>query len=142
MTTQKPAVGTVEGGGAFPLEEIRVLDLSAFWAGPFATTYLADMGADVVKVESIQRPDGMRFAGAVPRERLWEWSPVFAGANPGKRDVTLRLDSAEGKALLERLIAGADVVIENYSPRVFENFGLGWGGRSGLHRLPLLGSSF
>jgi crotonobetainyl-CoA:carnitine CoA-transferase CaiB-like acyl-CoA transferase len=111
---------------ALPLEGLRVVDLTAFWAGPFATCYLADQGADVVKVESIQRPDGMRFAGAIPNERLWEWSPVFAGANPGKRDITLQLDSERGMALLKQLIAGADVVIENYSVRVLENFALGW----------------
>jgi len=116
------------GGGDHPLPfaGLRVVDLTAFWAGPFATCYLADLGADVVKVESIQRPDGMRFAGAVPREPLWEWSPVFAGANPGKRDVTLQLDDARGMALLKRLIARADVVIENWSVRVVDNFGLGW----------------
>lgn len=115
-----------KGGSALPLHGLRVVDLSAFWAGPFATAYLADLGADVVKVESIQRPDGMRFAGAIRAERLWERSPVFHGANPGKRSVTLKLDSQEGRALLRRLVAGADVVIENYSARVLENFGLGW----------------
>jgi crotonobetainyl-CoA:carnitine CoA-transferase CaiB-like acyl-CoA transferase len=84
------------------------------------------MGADVIKVESIQRPDGMRFAGAIQRERLWEWSPIFAGVNPGKRDVTLQLDSPEGMTLLERLIRSADVLTENFSARVMDNFGLGW----------------
>jgi crotonobetainyl-CoA:carnitine CoA-transferase CaiB-like acyl-CoA transferase len=128
--SRSPAKGgssrTADRTDALPLSGLRVIDLSAFWAGPFATCYLADLGADVVKVESIQRPDGMRFAGAMHRERLWEWSPVFAGANPGKRDVTLKLESERGIALLKRLIAEADVVIENYSPRVLENFGLGW----------------
>jgi crotonobetainyl-CoA:carnitine CoA-transferase CaiB-like acyl-CoA transferase len=121
-----PCEAAVTGAPALPLEGLRVVDLTAFWAGPFATCFLADLGADVVKVESIQRPDGMRFAGAIPNERLWEWSAVFAGANPGKRDVTLQLDSERGMALLKRLIAEADVVIENYSVRVVENFGLGW----------------
>jgi crotonobetainyl-CoA:carnitine CoA-transferase CaiB-like acyl-CoA transferase len=116
-TSEKPVL---------PLEGLRVVDLTAFWAGPFATLYLGDLGADIVKVESIQRPDGMRFAGAIPNERLWEWSPVFAGANPGKRDVTLQLDSERGMALLKQLISEADVVIENYSVRVLENFGLAW----------------
>jgi crotonobetainyl-CoA:carnitine CoA-transferase CaiB-like acyl-CoA transferase len=113
-------------GGALPLGGLRVVELSTFWAGPIAGWTLADMGADVVKVESIQRPDGMRFAGAIPTDRLWEWSPIFAGVNPGKRGVTLQLDSEEGMSLLERLIRGADVVTENFSPRVMENFGLGW----------------
>ena len=63
------------------------------------------MGAVGVKVESIQRPDGMRFAGAVPNDEMWEWSPVFHGANPGKRGITLKLDSEEGMALLHRLLA-------------------------------------
>jgi crotonobetainyl-CoA:carnitine CoA-transferase CaiB-like acyl-CoA transferase len=124
--TARPAIRAGEGGGALPLEGLRVVELSTFWAGPIAGCHLADMGADVVKVESIQRPDGMRFAGAVPNERLWEWSPVFAGVNPGKRDVTLRLDDEEGTALLKQLIRGADVVIENFSARVMDNFGLGW----------------
>lgn len=114
------------GGTPHPLEGLRVLDLTTFWAGPFATCLLSDMGADVIKVESIQRPDGMRFAGARPGENLWEWSPVFAGANSGKRGITLQFDSEEGLALLKRLIAKADVVIENFSARVLENFGLGW----------------
>jgi crotonobetainyl-CoA:carnitine CoA-transferase CaiB-like acyl-CoA transferase len=114
------------GGTPLPLEGLRVLDLTTFWAGPISTCFLADMGAEVLKVESIQRPDGMRFAGARPGEQMWEWSPVFAGANPGKRDITLQFDSPEGLALLKRLIEKADVVIENFSARVMENFGLGW----------------
>ncbi len=126
------ARGTIAEGpvpatdAALPLAGLRVVDLTTFWAGPFATCLLADMGADVIKVESIQRPDGMRFAGAMPTERLWEWSPVFAGVNPGKRDVTLKLDSDEGIALVKRLIEVSDVVIENFSPRVVEQFGLDW----------------
>jgi crotonobetainyl-CoA:carnitine CoA-transferase CaiB-like acyl-CoA transferase len=111
---------------ALPLAGLRVIELTSFWAGPLAASYLADMGADVVKVESIQRPDGMRFAGALPVDRMWEWSPVFAGANVGKRDITLNLSTAEGMRLLRRLLATADVVIDNFSARVLENFGLTW----------------
>ncbi len=114
------------GGTPLPLDGLRVLDLTAFWAGPVATAFLSDMGADVLKVESIHRPDGMRFAGARPGADLWEWSPVFHGANTGKRDVTLQLDHPEGLALVKELIAKADVVVENFSARVLENFGLGW----------------
>jgi len=126
LAAARPSRPAASGTPGLPLAGLRVVDLTAFWAGPYATAYLADMGADVVKVESIQRPDGMRFAGSVPGEQLWEWSPIFAGANPGKRDVTLRLDDAEGREHLERLIARADVLIENYSARVLEGFGLGW----------------
>lgn len=135
----------VTGGTPLPLDGLRVLDLTAFWAGPFAASFLADMGADVLKVESIQRPDGMRFAGARPGAQLWEWSPVFHGANVGKRDVTLQLDHPEGIALVKQLIAKADVVIENYSARVLENFGLDWEGVKAINpraifvRMPAFG---
>jgi crotonobetainyl-CoA:carnitine CoA-transferase CaiB-like acyl-CoA transferase len=115
-----------EGGSALPLDRIRVIDLTAFWAGPVSTSMLADMGADVIKVESIQRPDGMRFAGAVRNEVMWEWAHVFHGANPGKRGITLRLDSDEGRELLLRLVEGADVLAENFSVRVMGQLGLSW----------------
>ncbi len=111
---------------ALPFAGLRIVDLTAFWAGPVAAATLADLGADVIKVESIQRPDGMRFAGAARKEPLWEWCPIYHGANPGKRDVTLRLDSERGRQLLRGLIAKADVVIENFSARVLDQFGLGW----------------
>ena len=114
------------GASPLPLAGLRVIDLTTFWAGPFAACYLADMGADVVKVESIQRPDGMRFAGAIQKEQLWEWSPVFAGANSGKRGITLNLTTPEGLALLQRMIRDADVVMDNFSVRVLEQFGLTW----------------
>lgn len=122
---QAPAeMPTKLGHADLPFTGLHVVDLTAFWAGPYATSILSDFGADVVKVESIQRPDGMRFAGAVRNEILWEWSHVFHGANPGKRDVTLRLDHEDGLELLKRLIADADVVIENFSARVMPAFGL------------------
>jgi crotonobetainyl-CoA:carnitine CoA-transferase CaiB-like acyl-CoA transferase len=129
LDTAGPGAAREDGGASgdpLPLEGLRVVDLTCFWAGPVATSYLASMGADVVKVESVQRPDGMRFAGAVRNAELWEWSPVFHGANPGKRGITLRLDDEEGIALVRRLIAEADVVVENFSARVLENFGLDW----------------
>jgi len=111
---------------ALPLTGIRVIDLTAMWAGPYAASYLADMGADVIKIESIQRPDGMRLATTVGREPLWEWAHVFAGANPGKRDVTLNLTTEEGLTLLKRLMETADVVMESFAVRVLEQFGITW----------------
>src|SRR4029078_278209 len=82
---------------------------------------------DVVKIESVQRPDGMRYTTTSPRaERWWEWCPVFHGANTGKRSVTLDLNDPRGLELAKRLIAGADAVGENSSPRVMETFGLDW----------------
>lgn len=123
---EKPApVGSPSVGHSdLPFAQLRVVDLTAFWAGPYATSILSDLGADVIKVESIQRPDGMRFAGALHNDSLWEWSPVFHGANPGKRDITLRLDHEDGLRLLKRLIADADILIENFSVRVMPAFGL------------------
>jgi crotonobetainyl-CoA:carnitine CoA-transferase CaiB-like acyl-CoA transferase len=111
-----------------PLEGVRIVDLTAFFAGPSGTGYLAALGADVIKVESIQRPDGIRFAGGQITQAgdWWEYSWVFHGVNADKRGVTLDLTRDEGIELLYRLLEGADVLIENYSPRVMEQFGLAY----------------
>ena len=113
------------GGGPLPFEGLRVVDLSAFWAGPFVTTHLAAMGADVVKVESIQRPDGYRFTQTFAQlgEDYYEHSSTYQASNLGKRNLTLDLSREEGRALFRRLATTADVVLENFSPRVIENFG-------------------
>lgn len=116
------------GGGrdGLPFSGLRVLDLTTFWAGPYFTMYLASFGADVIKVESPKRPDGFRFVAAFPQlgERWWEQSGVFHATNLGKRAITLDLDHPRGKELALRLVADADVVAENFSPRVVEHFGL------------------
>ena len=117
---------------SLPLAGLRVCDLATFWAGPVASCLFSALGADVIKVESIQRPDGMRFASGLQRDDLWEWSPVTHGANTGKRSVTLDLSSDDGLAQVKRLVEMSDIVIENYSPRVVENFGLDW---EEVHRL-------
>ena len=110
-----------------PLEDIRIVDLTAFWAGPSATHSLAAFGADVVKIESIQRPDGIRYSGGMRSdvEDWWEYGWVFQGVNTNKRSVTLDLQSPDGIELFKTLVAQADAVIENFSPRVLEQFGLG-----------------
>jgi crotonobetainyl-CoA:carnitine CoA-transferase CaiB-like acyl-CoA transferase len=119
-TERKP-----EPAGA-PLEGVRIVDLTAFWAGPAATHLLAAFGADVVKVESIQRPDGIRYSGGMRKdvEDWWEYGWVFQAMNTNKRSVTLDLGSSEGRRLFLELVAGADVVMENFSPRVMDHFGL------------------
>lgn len=111
-----------------PLAGVRIVDLTAFWAGPSGTGYLTALGADVVKVESVQRPDGIRFAGGqVTRaDGWWDYSWVFQGSNAGKRGITLDLSRDEGRALLHRLLETADVLTENFSPRVLAQFGLSW----------------
>ena len=87
---------------------------------------LAAFGADVVKVESIQRPDGIRYSGGMRKDvdDWWEYGWVFHAMNTNKRSVTLDLNSDDGRRLFKTLVAGADVVIENFSPRVMDNFGL------------------
>ncbi len=133
--------------GDGPLAGLKVVDFTAFWAGPFAATTLAELGAEVIKVESIQRPDGMRFAsGFIPEDGIvWEWAPVFHGANSGKKAVTLNLDDEEGLALARELVRQADVVIENFSPRVMERFGFDGPGVKALNpdailiRMPAFG---
>lgn len=114
------------GEGALPFEGLRVVDLTAMWAGPTVTNFLVQLGADVIKVESIQHPDGMRLMGTVPGEKFYEWGPIFHGVNPGKRCITLDLNSDRGIELLRQLIEGADIVAENFSARVMTNFGLTW----------------
>ncbi len=109
-----------------PFDGVRIVDLTAFWAGPAATHLLAAFGADVVKVESIQRPDGIRYSGGMRKDRddWWEYGWVFHAMNTNKRSVTLDLGSQDGRRLFRDLVADADVVIENFSPRVMDHFGL------------------
>jgi crotonobetainyl-CoA:carnitine CoA-transferase CaiB-like acyl-CoA transferase len=112
--------------GSLPFAGLRVLDLTTFWAGAYLTCYLGAFGADIVKVESIQRPDGHRYSGAFAYEGddWYERSALWQGTNLNKRDLTLDLTSQAGLDIARRLAAQADVVVENFSPRVVEQFGL------------------
>ena len=112
--------------GPLPFSGLRVLDLTTFWAGAYLTCYLGAFGADIVKVESIQRRDGHRYSGAFAYEGddWYERSPIWQGTNLNKRDLTLDLTSQRGLDIARRLAAQADVVVENFSPRVVEQFGL------------------
>jgi crotonobetainyl-CoA:carnitine CoA-transferase CaiB-like acyl-CoA transferase len=107
---------------------VRVLDLTAWWAGPIAAGALAALGADVIHVESVGRIDGMRATGAGTGMDgpWWERSTHYLCSNTNKRNLTLDLGSDEGLELLRRLIAESDAVLENFSPRVLTNFGLEW----------------
>lgn len=112
-----------------PLEGLKVLDVTCWWAGPSNTQILAAMGADVIHVESIAHADPMRYAAAVmflDRDRWWELSSFYLGINTNKRGITLDLNAPDGVELTERLIEWADIVVENYTPRVMPKFGLGW----------------
>ena len=114
------------GSADLPLRGIRVFDLTSFWAGPYASQILGFFGADVVKVESIQRPDGTRMATSygIRGDQAWERAPLFQAVNTGKRAVTLDLGDPRGQEVGRRLLARCDVLVENYSPRVVERFGL------------------
>ena len=111
---------------ALPLTGLRVVDLSMFFAGPVGAQILADAGAEVIKVESVQRIDGWRGAAADSGSELpsWESSPYFNWVNRSKKDITLNLTDPRGQDILKELVRQADVVIENYTPRVMANFGL------------------
>jgi crotonobetainyl-CoA:carnitine CoA-transferase CaiB-like acyl-CoA transferase len=113
---------------ALPLRGVRVLDLSQFWAGPACARLFADLGAEVIKVESVQRIDGWRGAnfGSTGNERIYEGAPAHNAINVNKRGITLNLRSPEGVALCKQLAAISDVLVENYSPRVMAQFGLDW----------------
>ncbi|MGI9595892.1 MAG: CoA transferase [Acidimicrobiales bacterium] len=110
-----------------PLAGIRVLDLTAFWAGPYATKLLAELGAEVVKVESPSAWDNIRTL--VPQdpsiEDPWNSAFYFNEYNHSKKSLTLDLAQDRGRELLLRFVAGADVVIENYPADVLDNLGLG-----------------
>jgi crotonobetainyl-CoA:carnitine CoA-transferase CaiB-like acyl-CoA transferase len=135
------------GSAPLPLEGVRVLDCTAWWAGPTSTQMLAMLGADVIHVESVQRLDGMRMIALIfgPRPRWWEYSTVYLSANTNKRNLTLDLAQPDGLQLGKRLVAACDVVVENFSPRVFDKFGLGWDAvhemspRTILVRMPAFG---
>lgn len=108
-----------------PLDGIRVLDLTWFWSGPYAMMMLAALGADVIKVESVQRPDPYRYIWApIGRDNWWECGPLWVDTNTGKRSITLDLSSPRGKEIFEELASKADIVISNYANRVMPNLGL------------------
>jgi crotonobetainyl-CoA:carnitine CoA-transferase CaiB-like acyl-CoA transferase len=97
----RPLPPNSDAVGERPLAGVTVLDFTAFWAGPFATAWLAALGADVIKVEAVQRPDGIRFSAAVrPRDdpRFYEKSGLFHAVNLGKRGITLDLGHPDGLA--------------------------------------------
>jgi crotonobetainyl-CoA:carnitine CoA-transferase CaiB-like acyl-CoA transferase len=105
-----------------PLTGIRVLDVGTRIGAPFAATLLADLGADVIKVELPGQGDFMRTIGPF----VGDYSLFWAVEGRGKRSITLDLRQAAGQALLRRLVALADVVVENFQPGTLERWGLGY----------------
>ena len=109
-----------------PFEGMRVLDMTAFWAGPSCSHILATLGAEVIHLESTSRPDGTRMIAGVPMtdELWWEKSPIFSGLNTNKKSITLNFQTERGQELLRELIKTCDVLVENYTPRVLDQIGL------------------
>ncbi|MGH8013082.1 MAG: CaiB/BaiF CoA transferase family protein [Candidatus Binataceae bacterium] len=107
-----------------PLGGIRVLDLSRVLAGPFCAMNLADLGADVIKVEVPGRGDDSR--GYAPRLPNTDDSGYYYSVNRGKRSITLDLRKPEGAAVLLELAQRSDVIVENFSPGTMERFELGY----------------
>lgn len=104
------------------LEGVRVLDLTRVLAGPFCSMMLADMGAEVIKIEQPQKGDDSRqFAPFLNGE-----SAYFMNLNRNKKGITLNLKTTEGKEIFEELLKKADIVLENYRPGTMEKLGLGY----------------
>ena len=113
-----------------PLKGIRVIDLTRVLAGPFCTMNLADLGAEVIKIEVPGRGDDSRgFAPIMPNGD----SGYYYSVNRGKKSVTLDLRTAEGAEILRELAAKSDVVVENFSPGTMERFGVGYNHLSARH---------
>ena len=108
---------------ARPLDDIRVLDIATFIAGPFCATLLAEFGAEVIKVELPRTGDPLRRFGSATEcgETL-----VWLSESRNKKSVTLDLRTADGAALFKRLVAEADVVCENFQTGTLEGWGLGY----------------
>jgi crotonobetainyl-CoA:carnitine CoA-transferase CaiB-like acyl-CoA transferase len=110
-----------------PLKDLRIIDLTMGWAGPSATRQMGDLGADVIKVESCQYPDWFRGTdtrGPYYPERTYEKIYWFQQMNRNKSGITLDLTNPRGMALLKKLLAGADAVIDNYAADVLPRMGL------------------
>ena len=104
-----------------PLAGVKVLDLAAYIAGPYGCTLLADLGAEVIKVEP---PDGdtlRKYPSTLAGE-----SRAFLGVNRGKQGIVLDLKQAEGLAALKKLVASADVLVHNFRPAVPPRLGIAW----------------
>lgn len=112
------------GGGA--LAGIRVIDMSHQAAGPWCTSLLGDLGADVIKVEKPGRGDSIRYADRSGRLPPEIGGLNFQGLNRNKRGITVDIGQPAGVELVQRLVRDADVLVENFRPGVMDRHGLGW----------------
>ena len=107
-----------------PLAGVRIDDFTWALAGPLATRLLADLGADVVKIESENRLDPIRHIGPQPTDVVsLDTNGVFQDAGAGKRAVTINVDTPDGRDLVRQLIPTADVVTANFTPDRLDRWG-------------------
>lgn len=111
---------------------LRVLDLTNVLAGPFCCFQLAQLGAEVIKVEVPVVGDLARELGAAPELNRRKMGASFLAQNAGKRSITLNLKSDKGKEIFRRLVATADAVVENFRPGVMDRLGLGYAALKGI----------
>lgn len=115
-----------------PLNGVRVLDLGMFQAAPIAGMWLANAGAEVIKIESCSHPDNLRilargvYPGGEAGERPWNRSGMINDRNRGKLGVTLEMGHEKGRALFRRLVTKSDVIVENFSTRVLPRWGFNY----------------
>jgi crotonobetainyl-CoA:carnitine CoA-transferase CaiB-like acyl-CoA transferase len=106
-----------------PMQGIRVIDVSSFLAGPFCSTQLAEFGAEVIKIELPKVGDALRKFGTITKSGD---SLSWLQECRNKKSATLDLRKPEGAEILKRLVAQADVLVENFQPGTLEKWGLGW----------------
>ncbi len=116
-----------------PYEGIRVIDATHVLAGPFAAYQLALFGADVIKVEDPNDPDQSRMSGSDRQLSREGMGAYYLTQGSNKRSITLDLKTAEGRDIFKRLVATADVLVENYRPGAFDALGLGYDDLSALN---------
>lgn len=109
-----------------PLHDVRVIDLTNMLSGPFATMILADLGADVIKVEAPTGDVTRAFGPYLTDDQLHLFGGYFASINRNKRSVVIDLKAEGGVKVLEQLVAGADVLVDNFRAGVLDRLGIGW----------------
>jgi formyl-CoA transferase len=121
MSGSDPSTTSPRPGTAGPLSGVRVLDLSAYIAGPYGCTLLADQGAEVIKIEPPEGDNLRRYPSTLDKD-----SRAFLGINRGKAGIVLDLKLAEGQAALHRLVISADVLVHNFRPSVPARLGIAY----------------
>ncbi len=119
-----PAPSTTEVDA--PLAELRLVDVTQVWAGPFACRFLADQGADTIKIEGPAFPDSVRGLGGQFDADSVNRSSYFNEYNRNKRGLVINIQQPEGVEAIKRLVAGADIFVENWSSGVADRLGLGY----------------